>query len=94
MSISKGTVVSVVTVGGEYIGKLKDQEGEFITLEDPHTITPNGQSIGFLPAVCMTGKQKPAEVKLNKALVLLMIESQDEVVREYRSATSGLVLPS
>lgn len=93
MSISKGSVVSVVTVAGEYIGKLKEQDGEFVVLEDPHTISPNGQSIGFLPAVCMTGKQKPSEVKLNKSLVLLVIESQEEVVREYRSATSGLVLP-
>ena len=89
-----GDIVSVVTISGEYIGKFKSEGSEFITIEDPHMVTPNGESIGFLPAVCLTGKQKPDHVSFRTSCVVLMIESQEEVAKQYRQATSGLVLPS
>jgi hypothetical protein len=87
-------VVSLVTVNGEYIGKFVSEDTVGVTLKDPHMVTPNGESIGFLPAVCLTGEQKPAQVTFNKSCVTLVIKSQEEVAKSYREATSGLVLPS
>ena len=90
--MNKQDVVSIVTVSGEYIGKLIDESSDKITLGDPHMVTPNGESSGFLPAVCLTGKQQPSSVSFNKSCVVLMIESQEEVAKQYRTSISGLIL--
>lgn len=90
--MKKQEVVTIVTVTGEYIGKFIDESADKITLGDPHMVTPNGESIGFLPAVCLTGKQEPSSVSFYKTGVVLMIESQEEVAKQYRTSISGIIL--
>lgn len=90
--MKKQEVVSVVTISGEYIGKFIDENAQQITIGDPHMVTPNGESIGFLPAVCLTGKQEPSSVSFNKSCVVLMVESQEEVAKQYRTSISGIIL--
>lgn len=90
--MNKQEVVTIVTVTGEYIGKFIDESADKITLGDPHMVTPNGESIGFLPAVCLTGKQEPSSVSFYKTGVVLMIESQEEVAKQYRTSISGIIL--
>lgn len=90
--MSKQDIVSLVTVSGEYIGKFIDESSDKVTLGDPHLVTPNGESVSFLPAVCLTGKHEPSSVSFNKSCVVLVTETQEEVAKQYRQAVSGLIL--
>jgi len=87
-------VVTVVTVGGEFIGKFQSEDADQVTLSDPHLVTPNGEQIGFLPTVSLTGKQPVTSVSFNKTAVICMVETQEDVAKSYRSSLTGLVLPS
>ena len=54
--MKQGTVVSLVTLAGEYIGKWVKEEHGNITLENPRMLvnTPDGK-VGFARGICMTG---------------------------------------
>jgi hypothetical protein len=90
--ISKNDVVSVVTLTGEFVGKYNSESTEQYIIDDPLLLTTGQQGPGFIPAVCMTGKQKPSQVAFNKASVCFIIETADEVQSEYRKNTSGLIV--
>lgn len=89
---NKNDIISVVTVGGEVIGKFLSENPTEMIIGDPHMVTPNGESIGFIPTVAMTGKPQISEVTIQKASIIFSVETADEVVREYRKATSGLII--
>ena len=89
---SKNDVISVVTVGGEIVGKFLRETTTDMTIADPHMVTPNGESIGFIPAVSMTGVQSPKEVTIQKGAIVLTVKTAEEVEREWRKATSGLII--
>ena len=57
--MKQGTVVSLVTLAGEYIGKWVKEKNGNITLENPRMLvnTPDGK-VGFARGICMTGHRK------------------------------------
>ena len=90
--MTKNDVVSIVTLTGEFVGKFKEETIEHYVIDDPRLLTQTQQGAAFIPAVCMTGIQEPNQVRFNKSLVVFMIETADEVQKEYRKATSGIIL--
>ena len=62
--MKKGDIISVITVSGEYIGKL-DESGDTICLEDPRMIVqgPEGQ-MGFAQGVAVTGEKNPTSMQI------------------------------
>jgi len=90
--IVKNDVVSVVTLTGEFVGKYIDQTPDQYTIGDPRLLTQTQDGVGFLPVVCMTGKPEPSEISFNKSTTVFITETADEVSKEYRKATSGIIL--
>lgn len=90
--IVKNDVVSIVTLTGEFVGKYKDETESQYIISDPRLLTQTNEGAGFLPVVCMTGKQRPDEVAFNKSTTVFIIETSDEVSKEYRKSTSGLIV--
>lgn len=88
-----GDVISLVTVSGEFVGKWVGETTVSLTLRDPHMVSAGAQgNIGFMPVVCLTGKPKPDTVEFNKTAIVCYVETDENVVREYRKATSGLIV--
>jgi len=88
--IKENDVVTVVCAAGEFIGKYKGQENGWLKLEDPRMLVsgPEG-NMGFARGVCMTGKENPDTIEFNT--YIFMTPSNEEVVKAYRKATSGLI---
>jgi hypothetical protein len=91
--MKNGTVVTVVSMLGEVVGRLKGENESTITLGDPRLFVPSpeGNSGGFAPGICMTGQQNLEEIELNKTVVFTMVPCHPEIESGWRQATSGIV---
>jgi len=85
-------VTIVVSNGTEYVGKFRDETTDGYIIGNPHIVAPQGESLGFMPTVAMTGEPRVGEVKFMKAGVILMVKTAGEVEKEYIKASSGLIL--
>jgi hypothetical protein len=90
----KGEIVTVVSMMGEVVGRMKDLGDTTVTLESPRLFVPaqdqNGG--GFAPGLSMTGEQDLNEATLNLSVVLAIVPTHEAVAKGWVSATSGLVL--
>jgi hypothetical protein len=82
-------VVTVVTVSGEYVGRLKSTNSNgAITIKDPRMLIHGEQGIGFARGVCMTSKENPEEVTFQQ--YVLCTETNDDFSSAWTEATSGV----
>lgn len=86
--MKKGDVVSVITMAGEMVGKLKEI-GTTITLEDPRMLIQTEQGMGFAHGVCVTGETNPKEIAFQQ--YVFVTPTKDEIVKGWREATSGII---
>ena len=88
-----GDVVTVVTISGEYVGKLLSQEDSAITIENPRMILSNPQdgSMGFARGVAVTGCQNPETITFNN--YVFTTESNEGVADAYEIATGKKEAP-
>jgi len=89
--MKQGDVVTVVAATGEYVGKLLKIDETGVVLSDPRMITYNEQGMGFAHGVAMTGNPDPKEVVILQAV--FVTETNNEVVKAWRQATSGIITP-
>ena len=90
----KGEVVTVISMLGEIIGKLKEETEDGYVLTDPRLFVPGeGGTGGFSPGLCMTGKTNLKEVTLSKAVVLTIVPSHETIADGWRQAVTGIVVP-
>ncbi len=84
-------VVTVVTVSGEYVGRLDSVNSNgVITLNDPRMLIHGDQGIGFARGVCMTSKENPKQVSFQQ--YVLCTETNDDFSAAWTEATSGVKL--
>ena len=92
--MNNGDVVTMVTPVGEVIGKIKEQDDQSVTLEDPRLFVPNEGGAGLAPGICMTGATDPKEAVFFKGGAVAMVLTANELVAAWRQQTSGLVVPA
>ena len=92
--MNNGDVVTMVTPVGEVIGKIKEQDDQSVTLEDPRLCVPNEGGAGLAPGICMTGATDPKEAVFFKGGAVAMVLTANELVAAWRQQTSGLVVPA
>ena len=68
--MKKNDVVSVITLAGEFVGKLVELNGSSVELADPRMVVqgPEG-NMGFAKGICSTGKLEPESVVMNVVYV-------------------------
>ena len=82
-------VVTVVTVSGEYVGRLQSTNSNgAITIKDPRMLIHGEQGIGFARGVCMTSKENPEEITFQQ--YVLCTETNDDFSAAWTEATSGV----
>lgn len=89
--MNKGDIVSVITMSGEYIGKLVDDKNG-VELENPRIIVngPDGK-MGFAKGIAVTGIVNPTSVRIQS--YVFMTETNDDIVNAYTTAVSGITTP-
>ena len=82
-----GDVVKVVTISGEYVGKLVSQEDSAITIDNPRMILSNPQdgSMGFAKGIAATGVENPPVATFHN--VVFVVPSNDKVVEAHAIST-------
>lgn len=86
-------VVTVLTaLGTEYVGKMVAMDTNGITLSDPKLISMSEQGMGFAGGIAMTGVADPKQVLINLSQIVFVTETNEEVVKAWHQATSGLIL--
>jgi len=90
--MKKGTIVSLVTLTGEFLGKFVDETPAGVTIGDPRMLVHGEQGMGFAHGVCATGKMNPKEVMFYNGGLVFMTESNAEIEKAYIQATSGIII--
>jgi hypothetical protein len=90
----KNDIVSVVSMMGEVVGRMKSEDDTSITLESPRLFVPaqDQQGGGFAPGISMTGEQELNEVTINKSVILAVVKTHETVASGWVSATSGIIV--
>jgi hypothetical protein len=88
--MEKGDVVTVLTISGEFVGKLKEDNDSVVVLEDPRMLVQNEQGMGFANGVALTGKNNPSEVAFRS--VVFMVKTNDDVESAWRQAVTGIIV--
>ena len=83
-------VVTVVAATGEYVGRMTKIDETGIVLENPRLITYSDEGMGFAAGIAMTGNPDPKEVTILSAV--FVTECNQEIVKAWQSATSGIIL--
>ena len=89
--MDKGDVVTVVTVSGEYVGKLESLEDGNVELKDPRMIvqTPEG-GMGFAHGIAVTGVESPDSTTFYNAV--FVTPTNDAVIKAHTEATTSIKL--
>jgi len=90
--MQKNDVVSVMTAYGEYVGKFVKQGTSTVSLSDPRMIVQTEQGMGFAHGICATGKPDVLSVDIQMSQVVFITEVNENIEKEYRKATSGLIV--
>jgi len=87
-----GEIVTVLTVAGEFVGKLAGTE-DGVRLIDPRMVVqgPEG-NMGFARGICQTGIENPTEVLLTNPV--MVTDTNEMVANAWREATSGIAIAS
>ena len=91
MAFSYGDVVTVMTLSGEFVGKLVSNDGDTVMLDDPRYVTATEQGMGFAGGIAMTGVKEPKQVTLYN--IAFVTQTNEEVISAYRTTVSGLITP-
>lgn len=89
--MNKGTVVTVMTTVGEYIGRLEKFEDGNVYVDNPRLIvkSPDGD-IGFGRGVCMSAIENPRNVVFND--VLFVVPTNESFEKAWIEASSGIII--
>tara|TARA_B100001564_G_scaffold308811_1_gene279501 strand:+ start:514 stop:810 length:297 start_codon:yes stop_codon:yes gene_type:complete len=92
--MENGEIVTVVTLSGEYVGRLKDFNNGWVTVSSPRMIlqNPENNSMGFARGIAVTGVENPDEVTFQS--VVFVTPTNDRVSEAWSEATSQIVTPS
>ena len=91
----KNEVVTVITMMGEIVGRLKEETDTGYEIESPRLFVPAQAetSGGFAPGLSMTGDQHPNSAHINKHLVMTVVKTHEQVAKGWQEATSSIIVP-
>ncbi len=92
MSYKKNDIISVVTAAGEFVGKYNDESTSRLTIDDPRMVIQTQEGMGFARGVCVTGHENPSVMSFYTGGIVFTAESNEEIVKAYRQAVSGLIV--
>lgn len=92
MKFETGTVYTIkITSGEEMIAKVTAVNEDFLEIEEPVSIAPSQQGLGFVPSV-FTADPK-GKFMLNTKNITVYGETDDAIKMKYLEATTGIKVP-
>lgn len=92
IALKSGAVYTFkLSSGEEFIAKIVQAGGDFIQIEEPVSIAPSQNGIGFMPTI-FTADPK-GEFRLNTNAITVYAETDEGIKMKYIEATTGIQLP-
>jgi len=86
-----GTVVTVVTVIGEIVGRLESVGDEGVTLKDPRMfVQVDAERAGFMPGIATTGEVNVSSITIKDYVTVM--SSNEHSAKAWMQQTSGIIL--
>lgn len=92
MSYKKNDVITVISVAGEYVGKLVKKDDNNVILADPKMLVQGENGVGFANGICVTGEERPETMTFYNGGIVFITPTSDAVISAYHEATSGLIV--
>jgi hypothetical protein len=93
MDIKLNEVYSFKLVSSEEIvAKVLEIGSDYLLLEEPVSITTNGQGMGLIPTLFTSEPQ--SKIRLNTSSIALTSVTADTVKLKYLEATTGIKVPT
>ena len=80
-------IKTVVTNYGEYIGDI-DEGADVIVIKKPKMVIQTQAGFGFAKGVCVTSVESPEEVSVKKTAVILVVDTNEDVLKAYEDSVS------
>jgi len=77
--------------GEEMVGKFVEQDGQYLTIENPVSIAPSQKGMQLIPSLFTVDPDTP--VTLNTNSVSLYALTDDSVKMKYIEMTTGIQVP-
>jgi len=94
MNEMKNDIVTLVTMMGEIVGRVKEETQDAIVLKNPLLFVPANDDAGggFAPGVSMTGAQGQDKGTFNKSCILTIMPCHEQVADGWTKATGSIIL--
>lgn len=83
-------IVTVVSVLGEVVGRLKSMNDNELVIEDARMFVQTQEGAGFAPGICLTG-DSTKEVTVNRSAVFAVVKANEQASAAWRQQTSGII---
>ena len=80
-------IKTVVTNYGEFIGDI-DEGADVIVIKKPKMVIQSETGFGFAKGVCVTSVESPEEVSVKKTAVILVVDTNEDVLKAYEDSVS------
>ena len=80
-------IKTVVTTYAEFIGDC-NEGADTVVIKKPRMVIQSEKGFGFAKGVCVTSVSEPEEVTIQKANVVMLVDTNPEVLKAYEEATS------
>tara|TARA_B110000503_G_scaffold134311_1_gene213108 strand:+ start:427 stop:696 length:270 start_codon:yes stop_codon:yes gene_type:complete len=87
-----GRIVALVCSAGEFVGEVKNMDGDFVVLRNPRMIIHGEEGLGFARGVCVSGKENPDSVEFFKSGLIYMTDANESMEKAFIEATSSIIL--
>ena len=92
MKIEANQVYTIkLNSGEELITKIIENDGQYLTVENPVSVAPGPQGMGLVPSLFTADPREKVTININSVAVLAVTE--DAVKMKYLEATTGIKVP-
>jgi hypothetical protein len=89
--VTAGEVVTVKLINGdELLTRLVEEKDTHYTVSKPMLLTVNQQGIGMMPYMFTVDPDK--DIKINRALVIVIANAEKTFANQYLEGTTGIKL--
>lgn len=84
-----GDIVTVLTLSGEFVGRLKSDDGTNVTVEDPRMLVQTQEGMGFAQGVAVTAELNCKEITFRT--VVFVTKTNAEIESAWRQQVTGII---
>lgn len=88
--VTTGEIVSIKLISGEeIIGRLDEDNADFVKLDRPKSVSIGAQGLGMMPFMFLSGSET---VTIKHNHIIVMVPAEKSAADQYVQGTTGIAL--